>query len=179
MEHINVQKQTRFKCGHLQLGCSELWMPDKPLVDLDANSLYPTSMVDNPIVNSLLTPDNPNPIEQWTAEHGTWKNLLEDPNIYAIIKLDKVLPPIQPKCFSVVPVRPINIPKNKGIPSAILWYGGSIFNYWTDTIMLKEMVLENWDIGNIIEGIIFKGRTESLAKFQYSFYQWRADVKNK
>ena len=134
--------------------CGLLFVSDKFLVALDANSLYPTAMANYPVHNGKLEADN----RIKTLE-------VLNPDYLYFCKVDVITPPTD-LVFPILPVRH---------KDHIEWSAKIIYQGTYTSIDLFEASSRGYIIGNIVQCIVCKDSTTLLQSSLTQLYEKRVE----
>ena len=179
----DVQAEIRHNYEHICLKHGgELWSCVQPIIVLDATSLYPSAMTQNPtFVNSILTQENPTPIQLWDKDlHGsTINDIIGLEDAFSIVTVKYIVPPPN-KVFSIFTIRPFVKYLPPSVEKSILWYGGRVENYTLTNIdaikffdmrlKAKSYVKQANKVGDITKSAKFTNEQESLKLILNSSY---------
>ena len=188
-QHLVIPIRTKLHDWILKNGENNIHLAgtsDEPLINYDANSLYPSAYVLHAINNGEIIP--------W---HVYEERLLTpddfiDRELFGIVTYDVVYPPEKKNAMPFIKVicndRELNIldperASNIGndLPfqssSSHLWMENEIHNFTIDIITAKEMEKVGWKLGNIKHGLIFTNPTRTIGQIQLNLYNQRKKYK--
>ena len=184
-EHFNIPTRTKLHDININ-GIHLAGTNDEPLINYDANSLYPSAYVLHAINNGEIIP--------W---HTYEKKLLspsdfEKEKLFGIVTYDIVYPPERHNAMPFIkvicnekelnildPERSKNMKENLPFQSSSshLWMENEIENFTIDTITAREMEKVGWKLGKIKHGLIFTNPINTIGQIQLDLYNLRKKYK--